>query len=46
MKMVKRQQQRFPEYKEFNSDTLKVAESTVLKRHEIFRWKGLSTDTD
>ena len=46
MKMVKRQQHGFQESREFNPDTLKVAESTVLKRHEIFRWKGLSTDTD
>ena len=36
MKMVKRQQHRFPESREFNSAPLKVAESTVLKRHEDF----------
>ena len=44
--MVKRQQHRFPESREFNPATLKVAESTFLKRHEIFKRKDLSTDTD
>lgn len=43
--MFRRQQKRSPEYREFNPATLKVPKSTVLKRYEIFRRKGLSTDT-
>jgi hypothetical protein len=34
--VVKRQHHRLPESREFNSDTMKVAESTVLKRKEDF----------
>jgi hypothetical protein len=40
MKMVERQQQRFPEPREFNSATLKVAEWMVLKLHEDFYKTG------